>query len=92
MTSLIIANQTVADAKANFSQLIRLSQETPQIISNRGKAVSVMVGISEYRRLVAAANKNSFKSRLTNFLAKSKENLPEKLIIPSRKSRKPISF
>jgi prevent-host-death family protein len=92
MTSLIIANQTVADAKSNFSQLIRLSQETPQIISNRGKAVCVMLGISEYKRLVESASKNSFKSRLRNFLAKSKENFPEKINIPSRKSRKPISF
>jgi len=42
---------SIASAKAEFSRVVGEAAKRPQVISNRGKPVAVVVGIDEYECL-----------------------------------------
>lgn len=43
---------SLQDAKARFSEVVRLSQEEPQAISVRGELKSVIVSIDYFQKLI----------------------------------------
>lgn len=65
---------SLQDAKARFSEVVRLSQEEPQAISVRGELKSVIVSIDYFQKLI-----NS-KQRLKEVIA----SIPCKIDIKNR--------
>lgn len=66
-------NWSAAEAKANFSRLLREAQSQPQIIENRGSEVAVVVGMEEYLALRDAQSQSLPAARMAEFLRYSEE-------------------
>jgi prevent-host-death family protein len=57
----------VQDAKARFSELVRMAQqEGPQVISRHGRGVVVLIDIEQFHRLGNAESKPDLSAFLTS--------------------------
>lgn len=54
---MVMKRVGIAEAKAHLSEVVRDAASEPIVIHNRGKDVAVVVGTSEYERLLEAAGK-----------------------------------
>ena len=71
-----LASWPVQDAKARFSELLDTCiQQGPQIVTKRGEQAAVLVPMSEWRRLQAAA-RPSIKDLLLSDTARGDLELP----------------
>ena len=69
------------DAKAQFSEVVRLAQDSPQIVTKNGHEAAVILSFSEYQKILGP------QQSLVDFLlsapraeldiARSREPLPE---------------
>ena len=72
------------DAKAQFSEVVRLAQDSPQIVTKKGHEAAVILSFSEYQKI------SSPKQSLVDFLLsaprvelnieRSREPLPEVIL------------
>jgi prevent-host-death family protein len=79
----------ISEAKAKFTQLIVSSNQSPQIICNREKPISVVMDIRLFEELMALKQKQD-KPTIAELLAKLhliNESERVDLEIPSRKDR-----
>ena len=60
-----LAHWKLEDAKARFSEVVRLASQKPQLVTVRGKEAAVILALEDYRRLVAQPEEIS----LTDYLA-----------------------
>jgi len=63
----------IAEAKAQFSELVREAAVSPQSIENRGREVAVVLGIDAYRHLAEESVRSSNSARVREFLRLSAE-------------------
>ncbi len=83
-------NWKVAEAKAQFSKLLRSAEKAPQIIENRGQEVAVVLSMDEYRSLQGSRESAQPAARLAEFLDFSRQLRSEKgleLEPPARSNR-----
>jgi len=66
-------NWKVAEAKAQFSKLLRSAEKSPQIIENRGQEVAVVLSMDEYRSLQDSRESAQPAARLAEFLDFSRQ-------------------
>ena len=57
---------TVREAKARFSEVVRLAQQRPQRVTSRGQAAVIVLSVAEYDRL---RQRKRSKSSLLEFLS-----------------------
>lgn len=58
----------IAQAKQQFSEMVRLSAEEPQAVYNRDKAVAVLVSAAEYQQFIQWRKATSETSLTDQFL------------------------
>jgi prevent-host-death family protein len=82
----------IADAKANFSEIIRKAEKEPQLIYNRDRMVAVVVSkdeYEEYERIKKTVSERNIGSAFNEFSSICAE---ESYVFetPARKNRKVI--
>lgn len=80
---------SISQAKAKFTKVIVSSEESPQIICNRGKPVSAVIHIELFKELLALKDKQR-KPTVSELLADLKvlqKTDPVEIDIPERRDR-----
>ena len=62
---------SVAEAKAQLSEVLARSRVQPQVIARRGRRVAVVVGAEEYDALVAGHGAGTTRARWLAFLERA---------------------
>ena len=89
VTFMTMANQwSIAAAKAEFSRVVGQAARRPQILSNRGTPVAVVVGIEDYQRMSKHAGAQARVRALLDVSAKLGAEGGVDLAIPVRRSRR----
>ncbi len=81
---------SVAEAKAQFSEVLVRSRSQPQVIARRGHRVAVVVDADEYDALVAGRDAGTARARWLRFLERAaalRDEPGDELVIPARTMR-----
>ncbi len=87
----ITIDWNIADAKSHFSDLIKKSEQVPQVISRHGRQVSVVLSYNSYIALKHYASDRESAARIGEFLRFSRQLAEEDggvdLELPPRSNR-----